>query len=81
MDWFLEKHNSPKPKKKKNHKKQELENQNGSLLMEDIKSIIQNSTKENSEFRWLHQWIVPDINLTETLLINIKKGLLHNSFY
>ena len=44
MDQFLEKHNSPKPKKKKK-KKEEPENQNGSLLMEDIKSIIQNSTK------------------------------------
>ena len=54
MDWFLEKHNSAKPKKKKNTK-QEPENQNGSLLMEDIKSIIQNATKENSEFRWLHR--------------------------
>ena len=44
MDQFLEKHNSPKPKKK-TKKKEEPENQNGSLLMEDIKSIIQNSTK------------------------------------
>ena len=59
MDWFLEKHNSPKPKTKQNktekHTKQESENQNGSLLMEDIKSIIQNATKENSEFRWLNR--------------------------
>ena len=57
MKWtdFQKNTTLPNQKKKKNHKKQELENQNGSLLMEDIKSIIQNSTKENSEFRWLHQ--------------------------
>lgn len=55
MKWTDFQKNTTLPNQKKKNTKQEPENQNGSLLMEDIKSIIQNATKENSEFRWLHR--------------------------
>lgn len=55
MKWTDFQKNTTLPNQKQTNKKQEPDNQNSSLLMEDIKSIIQNSTKENSEFRWLHQ--------------------------
>ena len=46
MKWTNFQKNTTLPnQKKKKKKKEEPENQNGSLLMEDIKSIIQNSTK------------------------------------
>ena len=79
MDKFPEKYNLSRLTD------EEIENLNRWVTSKEIKSVIKPLSKQESRTRWLHWWILPNIQRFNTSLILLQKikeeGLLSNSLY